>query len=60
MATAQNTEENTEQPQQTEDKKYTLLKNIKYGDNVYKLGQKIDIKKKDIDEFEKAGVIKIE
>jgi hypothetical protein len=42
------------------DPKYTLLKNIKYGNKVYKLGQKINIKEKDLDEFKKAGAIKIE
>ncbi|MDF2804124.1 MAG: hypothetical protein K0S61_4027 [Anaerocolumna sp.] len=37
----------------------TLIKNVKYGDQSYKLGQKIEIKEDDLDEFKKAGVIKV-
>lgn len=38
----------------------TLIKNIKYGNKSYKLGEKIEIKEDDLEEFKKAGVIKEE
>ena len=39
---------------------YKLLKNIKYGNEVHKIGEKIEIAEKDLEEFMKAKVIKIE
>ena len=39
---------------------YKLLKNIKYGNEVYKAGEKIEIAEKDLEEFTKAKVIEIE
>ncbi|MDF2804094.1 MAG: hypothetical protein K0S61_3997 [Anaerocolumna sp.] len=40
--------------------KITLIQNIKYGDKAYKIGEKIEIKKDDLEEFKKAKVIKEE
>ncbi|UZQ49854.1 hypothetical protein [Clostridium kluyveri] len=37
-----------------------LIKNIKYGDIAYKMGDTIKVKEGDIEEFKKAGVIKVE
>lgn len=39
---------------------YKLLKNIKYGNGVYKAGEKIEITENDLEEFKKAKVIEIE
>ena len=43
-----------------EKKFYKILKHIKYGENIYKIGEKIEIAEKDLEEFIKAEVIKIE
>ncbi len=49
----------------TEDSKKTstsvkLIKNIKYGNKVYKIGDTVKVKADDLEEFNKAGVIKSE
>jgi hypothetical protein len=46
--------ENTQEPQML---KVKLLANIKYGDSVHSIGETIEIKESDIEEFERAGVI---
>jgi hypothetical protein len=38
---------------------FKLIKNIKYGDKVYKIGDKVKVKPEDLEEFKKAGVIKV-
>lgn len=61
-------EENTENKDQGKNSdsksqkkiEYTLLKNVKYGDTPYKVGEKIEIKPDDLEEFKNAGAIKIE
>lgn len=38
---------------------FKLIKNIKYGDKAYKIGDKVKIRPEDLEEFKKAGVIKV-
>lgn len=47
-----------ESPQQERRIKVTLLKNIKYNRDRYKIGQEIEIDPKDVEPFIKAGIIK--
>ena len=37
----------------------TLIKNIKYGDSPHKIGEKIEINKDDLKEFQDAKAIKL-
>lgn len=52
--------EDTKNAEINEAKVYKLLKNVKYGDKPYKIGEKIEIADKDLEEFKKAGAIFIE
>lgn len=63
MAEAKTADTKDTEPKSTEvkeAKKYKLLKNIKYGDTPYKIGEKIEIAVEHIEEFVKAQIIKIE
>lgn len=39
---------------------YKLIKNVKYGGTPHKIGEKIEIKAEDLEEFKAAKAIKIE
>lgn len=43
-----------------EKKIYKLLKYIKYGTNIYKAGDNIEIADKDLDEFKSKKIIEVE
>lgn len=43
-----------------EKKLYKLVKNVKYGAKVCKIGEKIEIDDKDLQEFKDKGLIKID
>ncbi|MBV4438592.1 DUF7210 family protein [Clostridium tyrobutyricum] len=55
-ANTDNKQDETKTPETTDVK---LIKNIKYGNKAYKIGDKITVKTEDIEEFKKAGVIKV-
>lgn len=44
----------------TENKKYKLLMNVKYGNMPYNAGEKIEIADEDIEEFKATGAIFVE
>jgi hypothetical protein len=54
------TEDKISESETKEEIKYTLLRNVKYGSTPYKAGDKIAIREEDLEEFKKAGAIKIE
>lgn len=58
MATANtdNKQDETKTPKTTDVK---LIKNIKYGNKVYKIGESVEVKIEDLEEFKKAEVIKV-
>jgi hypothetical protein len=48
----------TTEPKETP-KLYKLIKNINYGGTIYKIGDKIEIKDEDLEEFKKVKVIEV-
>lgn len=52
--------EHKAEPKVVGEKKYALIKNVKYGNTPYKIGDKIAIKPEDLEDFKKAKAIKIE
>lgn len=50
----------TEEVKPVEKKLYKLTKNVKYGESVHKIGEKIEIASEHLEEFIKAEAIKIE
>lgn len=43
-----------------EAKRYTLLKNVKYGDTIFKIGDKAELTDKQVKEFKAIGAIRVE
>lgn len=41
-------------------KKYTIHKNVKYGDTIYKIGDKAELTDKQVKEFKAIGAIRVE
>lgn len=59
--TPEETQETKKEDVKTAEKKlYKLIKNVKYGESVHEIGEKIEIAAEHLEEFIKAEAIKLE